>query len=164
MPSSRLESFKGEYPYELSSGGEVARAGSVMALRAAPLVEAPTNKTPALTARGPLSCYSLLINFLSKLAIVGVLPSRRAGVPHTTLYTALLRPLLYRPGRFSLLTAGAFSSSPTPEAQGRSQQAPRSDPNETLARLVRRHWRDLATRVMAPSKSGPAKPAGYYTE
>src|SRR5215216_4966794 len=114
MPSSRLESFKGEYPYELSSGGEVARAGSVMALRAAPLVETPPNKTPALTARGSLSYYSLLINFLSKLVILRVLPSRRAGVPHTTLYTALLRPLLYRPGWFSLLTA-RVSSSPAPE-------------------------------------------------
>jgi hypothetical protein len=47
MPLSRLESFKGQYPYELSSGGEVARFGSVWPYEQ-PLVETPPNKKPAL--------------------------------------------------------------------------------------------------------------------
>ena len=82
----------------------------MIALRPAPRRKALSSKTPALTAGGSL------IDFLSKLAILRLLPSSRAGLHHTCTRICSGPPL--QPGRLlTSIYAGGFSSL-GPEARG----------------------------------------------
>ena len=92
----------------------------MIALREAPR-RGSSKLDAALTARA-----LFLTNFLSKRAILGELPSRRAGVHH--LPYQLCSGLSSQPRRLlTSIYAGAFSS-PAPEARGRLLIRRRGDP------------------------------------